>query len=361
LCPRIYNATGRTNNFRRKFPIKLLRSLSNRYGKENIDPDRVGKKRYPKVPDFVRDTRKAAAFLRSSGLSALYRSLEDEFSKDMLLDVLAYRVLGPGKVMLKPNNAQYWHMRNRVTELESGTGERRKPRTGSNLPLFDLDEIHFPVTIRSTFKSIFITFLLEHYSYTRNNHPVRVEPGDVVLDCGACWGDTALYFAAEGRETGQVFSFEFDPENLDVIQENLARNPALAERITIVDRPLSAVSGERLYFIESGAASRRTPDPTRASLQLSTISIDEFVDQQGLPRVDFLKMDIEGSELAAPQGAHDTLRMFRPKLAISLYHRGRDFEEIPAYLRSLKLDYRYYLDHFTIHEWETVLFARPAA
>lgn len=341
--------------------MKLLRSLSNRYGEENLDPGRVGRKRYPKVPDLVTDTRKAAAFLRSSGLSALYDSLDDEFSRDMLLDVLAYRVLGPGKVMLKTNNAQYWQMRKRLAAIESEASEQSKTPTGSNLPLFELDAIHFPVTIRSSSKSILTTFLLEHYSYKRAGRPVRVEPGDIVLDCGACWGDTALYFATEARETGQVFSFEFVPENLEVLRENLARNPALAERITIVDRPLSAVSGERLHFIESGTSSRRTPDSTRASLQLSTTSIDEFVDEQGLQRVDFLKMDIEGSELAALQGAHDTLRKFRPKLAISLYHRERDFEEIPAYLRSLKLDYRYYLDHFTIHEWETVLFARPTA
>ena len=69
-------------------------------------------------------------------------------------------------------------------------------------------------------------------------------------------------------------------------------------------------------------------------------------------------MDIEGSELAALQGAEQTLRQFKPNLAISIYHKFADFFEIPSYLHGLGLGYRFYLDHYTIHAEETVLYAR---
>jgi len=69
-------------------------------------------------------------------------------------------------------------------------------------------------------------------------------------------------------------------------------------------------------------------------------------------------MDIEGAELDALRGAEQTLRAFKPRLAISLYHNKTDLTEIPEYLNALDLGYEFYLDHFTIHNEETVLFAR---
>ena len=77
-------------------------------------------------------------------------------------------------------------------------------------------------------------------------------------------------------------------------------------------------------------------------------------------RVDFLKLDIEGSELGALEGAKETLREFRPKLAISVYHKFSDFFEIPAFIDSLGLHYDLYLDHYTIHSEETILYGIPA-
>jgi hypothetical protein len=76
-----------------------------------------------------------------------------------------------------------------------------------------------------------------------------------------------------------------------------------------------------------------------------------------MPRVDFIKMDIEGSELAALKGASGALREWKPRLAISLYHRVEDFHAIPLWLDSLGLGYRFFLDHYSIHHEETVLYA----
>jgi hypothetical protein len=70
-------------------------------------------------------------------------------------------------------------------------------------------------------------------------------------------------------------------------------------------------------------------------------------------------MDIEGSELQALQGAEHTLRTFRPKLAIALYHKKEDMITIPAYLQGLDLDYIFFLGQFTSQLEETILFATP--
>ena len=92
--------------------------------------------------------------------------------------------------------------------------------------------------------------------------------------------------------------------------------------------------------------------------RISTICIDDYVRSQGIERVDYIKLDIEGAELAALRGAETTIREFRPILAVSLYHRDADFISIPDYLDRLGLQYEFFLDHFNIHREETVLFAQ---
>jgi hypothetical protein len=68
-------------------------------------------------------------------------------------------------------------------------------------------------------------------------------------------------------------------------------------------------------------------------------------------------MDVEGSEMAGLAGAAGALRRFRPKLAISLYHVPDDFFRIQSFIDDLRLGYRFYIDHHTIWEEETVLYA----
>ncbi|HEY8097641.1 MAG TPA: FkbM family methyltransferase, partial [Methylobacter sp.] len=80
-------------------------------------------------------------------------------------------------------------------------------------------------------------------------------------------------------------------------------------------------------------------------------------DQGVIPRVDFIKMDIEGAELAALKGASESIQKFKPRLAISLYHRLSDFIDIPSEIRRLHPEYRFYLGHHSVHQEETILYA----
>ncbi len=81
------------------------------------------------------------------------------------------------------------------------------------------------------------------------------------------------------------------------------------------------------------------------------------VRERGIPRVSFIKMDIEGAEMAAIEGAAGTIRRFRPRLAISVYHRFTDLTEIPAALHALVPEYEFTLGHYSMHLEETVLYA----
>jgi len=92
---------------------------------------------------------------------------------------------------------------------------------------------------------------------------------------------------------------------------------------------------------------------------VDAISIDEFAQENGISRVDFIKLDVEGSELRVLRGAAETLIRHRPQVAVSIYHTKEDLFEIPLFLKSLLKRYRYKLGHYSSAFWDTVLYALP--
>lgn len=89
---------------------------------------------------------------------------------------------------------------------------------------------------------------------------------------------------------------------------------------------------------------------------INVTSIDEVV---GDADVTFIKMDVEGAEYRSLLGARETIKRCRPKLAICVYHRPEDIFALPMYIKSLNLDYRLYLRHYSNADNETVLYAIP--
>jgi FkbM family methyltransferase len=84
------------------------------------------------------------------------------------------------------------------------------------------------------------------------------------------------------------------------------------------------------------------------------VSLDSFL--QGA-RIDFLKADIEGAEMDMLRGAEQTIRQYKPKLAISIYHSIWDFYQIPLYVKSLVPEYHLAIRHYSSCDAEMVLYA----
>jgi FkbM family methyltransferase len=285
--------------------------------------------------------------LEVDGLDHAYELLQDQLSRDLFVKLLAYRILGHRHVRLPANNARYWKLRQSVDKY------LEKRDTFTQIPVLrSLDLCNFKgIRLHVHGLAILHTFLLEQYRCARAN--IGAKPGDVVIDGGGCWGDTALYFAQDAAE---VFCFECMPSNLRILQGNLELNPVLAAKIRVIQRALWSQSQEKFLFEDAGPGSH--PGTNGAGVAVETQSIDDFVSANSVARVDFIKMDIEGAEPDALIGAEKTIRKHRPQLAISIYHDLQHFASIPRWIAGLDLGYRLYLDHFTIHAEETVLFAR---
>lgn len=287
-----------------------------------------------------------------------WTQLADESSRTLFIELLKFRVLGRWHVRLPRDEAAF---QSRRAAVEPRHLRQRATRTA---PPWTLDRYEIagsggePIRLDLHAYGFDLTFLQKHYIWESGGERIAVSPGDVVLDAGGCWGDTALFFADAAGPGGRVNVFEFDPQNLKVLRENLALNPRLAARIEVVERALWNRSDEVLRFNASGPSSRLVAnEPASGAWETRTITIDEWAAASAASRVDFVKMDIEGAELPALRGAEATLRRFRPALAISLYHKPEDFFEIPEFLAGLGLGYVFHLGHPTMHLEETVLFA----
>lgn len=290
-----------------------------------------------------------------------YGRFGDDESRQLLIDLMAYRALGHRKVKLPLNSPSYW---NRLDTLES------QAANGDSIELdfrnwklnrYDLSGEGYPIQLYARASGVFTQMLLQQYRCATADRCIEVEAGDTVIDAGGCYGDTALYFAYKTGSTGRVFSCEFMPGNLKILQSNLALNPGLGANVEIVPNPLWSASNLQLFVEGVGPAAYITPTPKGlSSTKVETLRIDDLAQRRQLDRVDFIKMDIEGAELEALKGAESTIRRDRPKLAISVYHKLHDFWTIPRWIESLDLGYRFYLRHFTIHAEETVLFAEAA-
>lgn len=303
-------------------------------------------------------SRLATIMENSEKFQWVYEHLEDEESKSLLILLLAYRALGFKYVKLPLNTPEYWE---RAAELDALTLRSDKIDLGFKdwqIWRQDLAPFGYPIELLARPSGVMGQFILQQYRCTSEKSSIEVEKGDYVIDAGGCYGDTALYFAAKAGEVGQVFSFEFLPENLKVFELNLSLNPTLSGRIHIIKKPLWSNSDRDLYILSNGPGTKvveKSNDPM--AKRIKTTSIDSFVQHWNLLHIDFIKMDIEGSELEALKGAKQTITQHKPKLAISIYHQLQDFWEIPQWIDSLNLDYTFRLRHFTIHSEETVLFA----
>ena len=279
-----------------------------------------------------------------------YDSLCDEASREKYIELLAYRMLGFSKVKLKLNNDDFWTARSKV-DLLKRPGKIPVDFRGGYLEFYDLSDAGYDVKLYFVRNGIFVDFILQQYNY---RNLVCVNNGDVVIDAGGCWGDTALYFAAKGA--AQVWVYEFIPSNIEILNKNLALNPRYKDSINLVDKAVWETSSIGLSFADRGPSSQVAAQGVYDGAT-QTLSIDDLVKEKKLERVDFIKMDIEGAEMPALRGAAETIRRFKPKLAISAYHREDDLIAIPAYIRSLNPDYQFYLDYYTIFGDEIVVYA----
>lgn len=179
------------------------------------------------------------------------------------------------------------------------------------------------------------------------------EESDFVIDAGACLGETTIVFAKAVGKEGKVYAFDPVEDHLQVLIYNCNQNPDCNIQLMPFGLSDSNVYSQpvRLQSYSPGFSSRNRKVPLR--------TLDSLVSAGDIQKIDFIKMDIEGSEMSALIGSTNSIRKFKPKLAISLYHKPNDIFEIPLYVANAFPFYTLYMEHYTIHAEESVLYCMP--
>lgn len=167
----------------------------------------------------------------------------------------------------------------------------------------------------------------------------EVRAGMTVLDVGANIGYFTLLFARLVGADGRVFAFEPEPHNFDLLQRNIRRNGYA--NVTAVAKALSRASGtQQLYMSQDNLGDHRLAhgDTGRPSIDVPVVTLDDFFADHGT-RVDFIKLDIQGAEPGALQGARRLIAANAPLSLISEFWPAgiRAFGDDPQeYLRTLR-------------------------
>ena len=159
-----------------------------------------------------------------------------------------------------------------------------------------------------------------------NSIAPSLSEGSVFFDVGAHIGYFSLKAAPKVGVTGQVVSFEPNPETLKLLRDNVTANRA---RNVIVE-PIACTDREQmLTFYAAPAANTGASSLARQNASISEDNapraysvrgrrIDDVVRDLHLMRVDAIKVDVEGAEVQVVRGAADTLKRFHPKLVIEI-------------------------------------------
>lgn len=284
-------------------------------------------------------------------LFEVYRLWGDEPSRDLFVHLMLFRALGHHHVKLPSNTPSFWRAQRTVASLQSTQSALSQVAGSTELRHFCLQRQGIPVELDCLPANVLFSFFLHQYYLDRTDLRIGPRPGDWVIDAGACFGDTAVEFSLKAGSDGRVHCFEVVDSHLRVLHYNAAQN-AEGAQITVHERGLSDVDREGVIASSPVQPGFSISDDIRLPLS----RLDTLVQQGLIERVDFIKMDIEGHEEAALRGAVTVLQRFRPRLAISIYHRWEDYHRLPLLIRDLNLGYRFFLDNYTISDGETVMY-----
>lgn len=178
---------------------------------------------------------------------------------------------------------------------------------------------------------------------------------NVFIDCGAYVGDTVRQLNKYYGKINTLICFEPNIESYNKLQIYLKQNSYNIAN-TILALPCAVYSKEKFFrFKNAGAGSSIVNSEKEGEEIVFSVVLDRILCNF---KPTFIKMDIEGAEFEALKGAKNIIKNHKPDLAISLYHHPAHFWEIPLYLNSLEVGYKFYIrKYFSRFVNDTVLYA----
>lgn len=264
-------------------------------------------------------------------LDALYNS--GRVDKIYFIDGATYYLTEFSYIFIKENMTKYQNFYNNLEDTISkdtmiGFINTRISGDASHIRKLCVPESYFPQGI---------------IEFTNN---------EIFVDCGAYDGDTVEIFKQKisdaGKKYSRIYAFEPDKDNFEKLKRN-----QLKDKLVI---PINkGVWDEKttLTFSDNCGGGSHISNTGNCSIEVD--KMDNMIDGP----VSLIKMDLEGAELKALQGARNIIKNYKPKLAIAVYHKIEDLLEIPQFIQSLIPDYKFYLRAQSYGSVDMTLYAIP--
>ncbi len=153
-------------------------------------------------------------------------------------------------------------------------------------------------------------------------------PRGVIFDLGAHVGTFTVKHAL--KKENKIFSFEPAPPNFKLLEENVKLNKL--KNVTLFDHAVSDYLGtSKLYLSDMSSVNPALDGKGNNYVNVKVFTLDFVVNKLKINRVDFLKIDVERSEIDLLKGGKKTLKKFHPVIAIET----KDFENIIHFLKPL--------------------------
>lgn len=192
------------------------------------------------------------------------------------------------------------------------------------------------------------------------NH--KIEEGETFVDGGSLNGNTSINFIkwCDGKYD-KIWIFEPDESSRAVCENTLYNNGC--NKFEIIPKALWSKEAILDFNLRPGGASAVIYSTQQynnggcvgmgGGVSVEAVNLDAVINE----KVTFIKMDIEGAEYNALMGSKRTITRYKPKLAISVYHKLEDILVIPELICQINPDYTLYLRHYSLANGETVLYA----
>jgi FkbM family methyltransferase len=203
-----------------------------------------------------------------------------------------------------------------------------------------------------TLTNIDIMKVIERKQYFFDNPPWLYSDDDILVDGGAFIGDSIMDFVKLRHNAyKKIIAFEPDKGNFDLLLKNV-------EELNLknVEAYNCGLHSEKTVLSFSASGDMMSAFTSDGDIQLQVDSIDNVIKDEN---VSIIKMDIEGSEMDALQGAEQTIARCRPIMMISAYHKKDDLYNIFDFINSKVDNYSFYFRCHKPMPIDAVLYAVP--
>lgn len=193
--------------------------------------------------------------------------------------------------------------------------------------------------------------------YFENCGLFEFEEQEIFVDGGSFDLETTRIFQEimkkEGKKCRKVYAFEPDRDHYLICKKKIQQNGW--DNIELVNAGLWS-ENTQTELKNIGTAGAYVVESARKDVcNVKVVSLDSIVDRKD--KISFIKLDVEGAELEALQGAQRIIVEDKPKIAVCLYHEKDDYWRIPYFLKNLVPEYKLYIRHYSNYSAETVLYA----